>query len=116
MPASPEQVIAEYVPWGDTAARIATALRSAGLLPSDDQVVVPREPSPQMVEAAAKASYEGPDELGRERVKGATWEAMLSFGGREPENREHPLADEHRRIARAALSAALSVHDEKEET
>lgn len=58
------------------------------------------------VERMAKALYEGPDEFGRARPEGVTWESMLSYGGLEPGNRDQPIADEYRRMARAALTAA----------
>lgn len=58
------------------------------------------------VERAAKALYEGPDEFGRGRPDGVTWESMLTYDGQFPDNTDHPIADEYRRMARTALRAA----------
>lgn len=59
-----------------------------------------------MVENGARALYEGPNEWGAPRPDGVTWEWMLTYGGREPGNLDHPIADEYRRMARSVLEAA----------
>jgi hypothetical protein len=55
------------------------------------------------VERVARAIWGEPDQFGR--PPNVSWESMLTSDGRFPGNTEHPLADEYRRIARAAMAA-----------
>lgn len=76
--------------------------------------MITRKPiTPEMVEVAARALYEGPDQFGRK--SGVTWEQMLTYGGAYPDNTEHPFADEYRRMAMNLLEAVLLSEGEPDE-
>lgn len=74
-------------------------------------MLMPEKQDTTRIEAAAKALYEGADQFGRPSP--ATWEEMLTYGGRSPGNTDHPLAYEYRRMARSAIEAYLAAGDEE---